>query len=514
MTLRNLAPGIAAFAAALLVALIGLAASADPPSGGGAEGKRKGVVKLRLLGVNDLHGHLEPPRDGIGGAAWLEAHLDRATIPGRTIRVHAGDMVGASPLISSWFHDEPAIEAANEMGFDIGTVGNHEFDEGGDELLRLLRGGQRNGPEALKRDVGGGLVNTSSPTYAGASFPYLAANTIDRDGHPLLPPFGIVERAGVKVGFIGVTTQSTPHFLLPRHAARFRFTDISEAVNRWVPGLRERGVEAIVVLAHSGASAEPGDAQSAAGEIIGETRQMSAAVDVVIAGHSHSLLNLRVPNASGGGDKLVVEALSYGVAYDRVDMAIDAATGDVVAKSAAVPSTNHASVGPDRKVGALVERYADRVAPLAKRVVGGIDRPFTRTGGELGQLAADAQRAYADVDVALVNQGSMRADLKAGPLFYQELFAVHAYDFPLVRVELRGRILLELLADERFGGPDPTLYASGPLDEIEPGGVYSVVANELLASGDTLPALRDAQRVGGPVGSEAEALARYVEQSR
>lgn len=514
MTLRNLAPGIVAFATALLVALIGLAASANPPSSGGAEGKRKGVVKLRLLGVNDLHGHLEPPRRGIGGAAWLDAHLDRATLPGRTIRVHAGDMVGASPLISSWFHDEPTIEAANEMEFDIGTVGNHEFDEGGDELLRLLRGGQRSGSEALERDADGGLVNTSSPDYAGASFPYIAANTIDRDGRPLLPPFGIVERAGVRVGFIGVTTESTPHFLLPRHASRFRFTDISEAVNRWVPELRDRGVEAIVVLAHSGAHTEPGDTRSAAGEIIGEAREMSAAVDVVIAGHSHSLLNLRVPNASGGDDKLVVEALSYGVAYDRVDMAIDAATGDVVAKSAAVPPTAHAGVGPDREVGALVARYAARVAPLAKRVIGRIDRPLTRTGGELGQLAADAQRAFAGVDVALVNQGSMRADLEAGPLLYQELFAVHPYDFPLLRMELRGRALLDLLADKRLVGPDPTLYVAGAGDGIEPDGVYSVVANELIASGNGFPSLRDAPRVGRPVGSEAEALARYVEQFR
>ena len=237
MTLRNLAPGLAAFATAILVALAGLAASADPPSGDGGRGEREGVVQLRLLGVNDLHGHLEPPREGVGGAAWLDAHLDAATIPGRTIRVHAGDMVGASPLISSWFHDEPAIEAANQLGFDVGTLGNHEFDEGGGELLRLLRGGQRQGPEALKRDAADRLVNTSAPDYPGAAFPYVAANTIDSDGEPLLPPYRIVERAGVRVGFVGVTTTSTPHFLLPRHAARFRFTDVSDAVDRWVPEL-------------------------------------------------------------------------------------------------------------------------------------------------------------------------------------------------------------------------------------------------------------------------------------
>ncbi|MGH2802709.1 MAG: bifunctional metallophosphatase/5'-nucleotidase, partial [Thermoleophilaceae bacterium] len=179
--MKRIAPGAAAFVAAILVALLGLAASADPPPDP-PPAEPRGVVTLRLLGVNDLHGHLEPPRPGLGGAAWLAAHLDRASLPGRTIRVHAGDVVGATPLISSWFHDEPTIAAANLMRFDVGTVGNHEFDEGGEELLRLLRGGRREGPAALKRDADGELVNTSSADFAGARFPYIAANTVDRDG--------------------------------------------------------------------------------------------------------------------------------------------------------------------------------------------------------------------------------------------------------------------------------------------------------------------------------------------
>jgi 5'-nucleotidase len=514
VTLRNLAPGIAAFATALLVALIGLTASADPPSGDGvAAGEREGVVKLRLLGVNDLHGHLEPPREGVGGVAWLDAHLDAATVPGRTIRVHAGDMVGASPLISSWFHDEPAIEAANQLGFDVGTLGNHEFDEGGDELLRLLRGGQRTGGEALKRDASGELVNTSTPDYAGAAFPYIAANTIDRDGEPLLPPYSVVERAGVRVGFIGVTTTSTPHFLLPRHAERFRFTDVSEAVDRWVPELQAEGVEAIVVLAHSGASSEPGDAATATGEILDEAAQMSGAVDVVIAGHSHSLLNLRVPNADGAGDKLVVEALSYGVAYDQVDITVDRATGDVVEKAGAVPSTRHGDLAPDPVTGELVRAYADRVAPLASRLVSGASAPLTRANGQLGALAAAAQRELTGADVALVNPGSLRADVDAGPLLYEELFAVHPYDFPLLRVKLSGRALAKLLASLRTDGPDPEAYVAGPAD-TDPAATYTVSANEWMASGDGFPALRDAPRAGPAIGSETEALARYVERQR
>ena len=109
-----------------------------------------GTVKLRLLGVNDFHGHLEGPRPDIGGAPWLKAHLDRATLPGRTIRVHAGDMIGATPLLSSWFHDEPTMEAGNELGFDVGTLGNHEFDEGGDELIRHAPGRAADRSEGLQ----------------------------------------------------------------------------------------------------------------------------------------------------------------------------------------------------------------------------------------------------------------------------------------------------------------------------------------------------------------------------
>ncbi len=498
--MKRIAPGAAAFVAAILVALLGLAASADPPPDP-PPAEPRGVVTLRLLGVNDLHGHLEPPRPGLGGAAWLAAHLDRASLPGRTIRVHAGDVVGATPLISSWFHDEPTIAAANLMRFDVGTVGNHELDEGGEELLRLLRGGRREGPAALKRDADGELVNTSSADFAGARFPYIAANTFDRDGLALLPPTRVVERAGARVGFIGVTTPSTPDFLLPRYASPFRFTDISHAVDEQVTNLRRRGVEAIVVLAHAGAPAAEGDGSNAVGEIVEEAREMSDAVDVVIAGHSHSLLNLRVPNASGRGDKLVVEAASYGMAYDLVDVAVDRATGEVVSKSAAIPPVTHDRGAPHAEVETLVDRVAARVAPVGDRVVGETDRPLTRAGGELGRLAADAQRALARSQLALVNPGSLRADVDAGPIAYGELFEAQAYDHRVLRMELTGREVRALL--ERS-----TLYRSGvpgggPLD---PGATYTVAVNELLATRPGFPAGRGAT----PVGTEVEALAAQV----
>jgi len=493
---RRLLPGIAAFSAAILVALLGLYARAEAPSD--SPRASTGSVRLRLLGVNDFHGHLEPPKPGLGGAAWLKSHLDRAEIPGRTIRVHAGDMVGASPLISGWFHDEPSIEAANEIGFDLGTLGNHEFDAGGDELLRLLKGGQRQGPAAHKRDLDGRPINTSSSTFGGAAFPYIAANTYDRAGELLLPPFRIEERAGVRVGFIGVTTTSTPQFLLSRHASRLRFQDISDSVNRWVPELQSRGVEAIVVLAHSGGATPPGiDPSRAAGEIVDEARQMSDAVDVVIAGHTHSSLNLRV------GDKLLVEARSYGTAYDRVDMTIDRGSGEVVAKSAEVPATTHAETAPDPDVAALVDRYAKRVGPLAHQVVGEARRPLTRMGGELGALVARAQRYAARADLAVASFGSLHGEIDAGPITYAEVAEAQGYNHRLMRARMRGADVLALMEEES------NLYLSRPPGRpIEPDRTYTVAANELLI--DRSPLMRRRAREARPVSTEIDALAGYL----
>ena len=495
---RSLAPGAAAFAAAAAVALLGLNASAElePANDGAADGAgaASGTVDLRLLGVNDLHGHLEPPQPGLGGVAWLKAHMDRATLSGRTIRVHSGDMVGASPLLSSWFHDEPTIEAANAIGFDVGTLGNHEFDEGGEELLRLLRGGRRTGPQALKRDADGTLVNTSDPAFPGTRFATIAANTFDSDGELVLPPYRVVERAGVRIGFIGATTTRTPVWLLDRHAAPFRFGDVSEAVNRWVPVLRGEGVEAIVVLAHEGAAGD--DAARGEGPILDEVREMHSAVDVVVAGHSHSQLNLQVAG------KLVVEARSYGVAYDRVDLTVDRASGDVVSASAQIPSTDHGGVPPDSGLAELVSARRARVAPLAERVLGQLGAPFTRANGRLARLAAEAQREHAGADLALLSPADLRADVGAGPVTYEELFAAQAYDHPLLRMRLTGAVLLRALD----GGTG--VVRSGRAGPLEPGRLYDVVASELLV--DRLPGLRAAGRGVRPLGTEVEALAAYV----
>jgi 5'-nucleotidase len=452
---RHLLPGAAAFAAALLVALLGLDADAGQP---GAK-KRERFVELQLLGVNDLHGHLEPPEPGVGGAAWLGAWLDRTagTHPGRTIRVHAGDMVGASPLISSHFHDEPTIEATNRMEFDVGTLGNHEFDEGGAEALRLVK---------------------------RARYPYIAANTVTREGEELiLPPYEIVERDGVRVGFIGVTTIDTPSFLLSEFARQFRWLDLSDSVNRWVPELRSQGVEAIVVLAHAGAFHRGPDA--AVGEIIDEAGQMDDAVDAVVAGHTHSRLNLSVDG------KLVVQAFSYGVAFDRVRLRVDRRSGDVVEEAGRVLPTLHAGIEPDPEVAELVETYAERVAPLGDRVVGNLPHYLDKPA--LDQLAADAQRAFAGADIAIMNPGNTRRpELEAGPITYAEVFEVHAYEHPIWRLRMPGAELMAVMAEQ------PKLLVSGPR-ELQPDAVYTVAANGIVAERPPFAGAVERELVGSDV---------------
>jgi 5'-nucleotidase len=373
-------------------------------------------------------------------------------------------MVGASPLISSHFHDEPTIEATNRMDFDVGTLGNHEFDEGGAEALRLVR---------------------------RARYPYVAANTITREGGELiLPPYEIVERDGVRVGFIGVTTVDTPHFLLSEFARQFRWLDLSDSVNRWVPELRRQGVEAIVVLAHAGAFHQ-GPA-AAVGEIADEAHQMDDAVDAIVAGHTHSRLNLTVDG------KLVIEALSYGVAFDRVRLTVDRRSGDVVEAAGRVLHTRHDGIEPDPELADLVQTYAERVAPLGDRVVGHLADDLDKQA--LDQTAVDAQRAFAGADIAVMNPGNTRRPaLEAGPVTYAEAFEVHAYEHPVWRLRMRGADLMAVLAEQ------PKLLVSGPR-ELVPDAVYTVAANGIVAERPPFDAAVERE----PVGTDLEALVAWL----
>ena len=512
---------------------------------------RTGIAEVQLLGVNDFHGNLEPttrrdvPGRTLGGAAYLDAYLDsyEQRNPERTIRVHAGDMVGGSPLISSHFHDEPTVYAMNEMGFDVGTLGNHEFDEGGEEMLRLINGGQRDDGLQFKDGADGEPVNTSDPDFPGADFPYVAANTTYKDsGKTVLPPYKVVKKDGVKVGFIGVTTLETPNIVVPDAVAPFAYADISDTVNRYVGQLQRGGVESIVVLAHAGGQYQGPEA--ATGEIIDETAQMSEAVDVVIAGHSHSLLNNRV------GNKLVVEAHSFGTAFDVVNMSIDRKTKDVVGSSAEVVDTfnDNQAITPDAATAELVAGYKAQIDPISKRVVGSTTATITRAqnaSGEspMGDLIADAQRDFAGADFAFMNPGGIRADV-AGPsggvaeepVTFGELFAVQPFDNQVVKFELTGEQIYRLL-EQQFPPTQTSpriLQVSGlkySYDSSLPEGqritsltrtdgtpiprdgtTYTAAANSFLVpgGGDRFTVFKEAKNTT-TVGGDLDALEAYID---
>jgi 5'-nucleotidase len=458
-----------------------LAAARAPEVGAQTSGAGR-PVHVRILGINDLHGHMDPTDIGgrkAGGVAWLASWLDSRSEDGTpAIRVTAGDSPGASPLISAHFRDEPVAEALALMRFDVGTVGNHDFDEGPAEMRRLV---------------------------ARAGFPYVAANAIDAaTGEPVLPPYTVVERAGVRIGFIGVTTRASARWLLPRYAEQLRFADISDSVDRYARELQSRGVHSIVVLAHAGGVQES-DADGD-GEIFNETRQMTDAVDVVVSGHTHTVINLHV------GHKLVTQAASFGTAFDDIELVIDPETADVLDARAAIVRTWNDEVEPDPRLAAMVERYRARLGDLATRTVAYAPEPVTRApGGGLGALVADSQRAAAHADIAFVAPDWIRADLPAGPLTYADLFEAQPFDNELIRMTMSGADVEAVLAQQHTPG-QPLLVTSGLPERLDSDANYSVVAGEFLAAGGEGFSAFGRGRDPTPAGKDIDALVAYAER--
>lgn len=525
--LKTVLAALAALALAAVVAVGGITAATaqpGPPEGKGPpEGGpgNRGTVDIQIQGINDFEGNLLPTElDGrqAGGAAYLAAYLDEyQEKDNSTIRVHAGDMAGASPLISGYFFDEPAIRALNLMGFDVGAVGNHEFDEGPEELMRLLDGGQREGEE-----------DRSAEDFEGAGFPYLAANTVYEDtGEPFLEPYEIVERKGAKVGFIGVVTPQTEEKVVPDAIEPFEFRDISETVNRYSAELERKGVDSVVVLAHESGSQEvqkPG--APAEGPIIDETRQMSDAVDLVVAGDTSSYVNTEVDG------KRVVQSFDKGTSFNDTTLTIDRKTSEVVDTEAEIVPVYTEDVAPDPEVQTLVDDYSDRIAEVESQEIGeaaGDITTETNNAGEsaLGDLIADAQRETSGADIAFMNPGGIRTDIQQGSVTYGDLYDVQPFDNAVVTQEFTGEQILAVLEQQFDDDVDTVLQPSGieyaydangeisdvtvngePLDE---GASYTVAANNFLTGGgDGFTTLEEGANPE-TLGSDLDALVEYIE---
>lgn len=412
-------------------------------------------LELQILSINDFEGSLETrSRDdrAIGGAAMLAAYLDewqrRAEARGaRSLRVHAGDKIGASPPISGLLQDEPTIMLLDAMGFAFGAVGNHEFDEGVAELLRLQHGGAHPKTEPVWG------------RFPGArSHRYLAANVVWRsNGQPIFAPYAIHEVDGVRVGFIGVVRRDTPTVVTPSGVQSVEFLDEVETVNRYAGELRDLGIGAIVVLMHRGGFGDV-DGGPIARLIVPMIERMSPHVDVVVTGDTHQGYWGQIAG------KLVTQAFAKGEAFGAISLRIDRASGRVVSKEAEIVRTFHdqADFLPDPEIAAMVERFAGIVAPIVNRVVGTAAHSITRErspAGEsaLGNLIADAQRLGMGTQIAFMNPGGIRDNLAAGEVTWGQLFNVQPFQNTLVRMTLAPEQILRLLEQQWAGQPFPRI---------------------------------------------------------
>ncbi|NJK88045.1 MAG: hypothetical protein HC923_00725 [Myxococcales bacterium] len=268
-----------------------------------------GPVAVRILSFNDFHGHLLPNEDGSGGVAKLASLIDRQRTT-NTLVVSPGDLVGASPLVSAHFKDQPTIEAMNLLGLDVFGLGNHEFDEGLDELRRLQHGDPTSG-------------------FEGSRFPFLGANVHRGDGVPIFDPYVVKEVGGVEVAFIGLTLEDTKEIVAP-DLGDLQFADEVETISRYVYQLRERGIQAFVILLHEGGWQKGGinDCSDLEGPVVDIVKQLPAEVDVVLSGHTHRTYNCEIDG------KLLTAAGSNGKLLTQVDLEISPVTRDVIRKSA------------------------------------------------------------------------------------------------------------------------------------------------------------------------------------
>jgi len=508
-------------------------------------------VDVRILAINDFHGNLRPPTGDIritdpadktrkiqvaaGGAEYM-ATLVKQLRDGHknNVFVAAGDLIGASPLLSALFHDEPTIESMSMMGLAIASVGNHEFDEGKDELLRMQNGGchptdKCQGPHP----------------FQGATFHYLAASTfLTATGKTVFPPYEVRTFDGIPVAFIGLTLKGTAGIISPDAAAGLAFRDEAETVNALVPELKARGVEAIVVLIHEGGIpvGDYNECPGISGPIVDIVKKLDKAVDVVISGHTHQAYVCEIDR------RLVTSGDKFGTLVTAIDLKLDPATKDVISASANNVIVRTDTLPKDPEQTALIAAYDKVAAPLANRRAGTITEALSRVPNEtgesvLGDIIADAQLAATRGDdngaavIAFTNPGGIRTDVARkddGTVTYGDLFASQPFRNQLVTLTLTGAQIKAVLEQQWLDPKRPRIlqvskgfsYAwdgARPFGEhvtpeslslngarIEPAASYRVTVNNYLAlGGDGFSTLKEATAPRFGI-YDADALFSYI----
>jgi 5'-nucleotidase len=564
-----------------LLASAAIAGCAAPSArdGGASTATASAPVSVKIIAFNDFHGNIEPPRQSVtvsgsgpeavrvpaGGAAYFASAVARLKAENaNNLVVSAGDMISASPLASAVFLDEPTVLAMNLIGVDLNAVGNHEFDRGRAELLRMQKGGcEKNTlrePCQLER-------------FTGAKFTYLAANVITENGDTLFPAYSIrtvgTGRNQAKIGFIGLTLEGTATLVTPSGVEGLRFRDEAETINALVPRLKSEGADAIVVLIHEGLSTKVGyndkSCEGVDGDLLKILAKLDPAIDLVVSGHTHNAYICDYGRIDPTRPILVTSAGRFGTMLTDIDLTVDPAAGRVTAKTAdnvivqgeaytsgsgPVPINSSFPVYErDPAVAALVDRYVAAAAPLANRKVGTMGGPALRArtpAGEqvLGDLVADAHLAATSdpksggAQIAFTNGFGVRTDIVPGPggtVTFGHIFAAQPFGNNLVVKSFTGRQIKAVLEQQFDSGsntvtsPNMLLPSKGfrfTYDLTRPAGqrivevtlngqplrddaVYRVAMNSFISTGgDNFTVFKDGtDPVGGP--QDIDALEAY-----
>ena len=551
-----------------VLSLLPLAALAGCAAPGGVRSVTAAApVTVGIAAFNDFHGALEPPRQSVeapdgqggsvrvpaGGAAWLASALDtvRAKYP-HHLTVSAGDLISASQLASSIYLDEPAIGVANRVGLDFNAVGNHEFDRGRAELLRMQRGGCAQLTPRKPCQV---------EAFAGAKFQFLAASTLTERGATLFPAYALRSfgkgRGKVRVGIIGLTLKGTSDLVTPGGIKGLTFADEAASINALVPVLKAKGADAVVVLIHQGGTqASPADPSGCAG-FTGEIRPildaLDSRVDVVVSGHTHRAYVCDYGQLNPAHPLLLTSTAGFGSQVTDITLQIDPKAHVVVAKSArnvivqSAPYTGargpvantpaYPQYTPRADVAQYVQMYVDAAKSFAQQGAGHLAGPASGTA--LGQLIADSQLAgtqSAGAQIALTNPFGVRAPLVPGPagaVKYGDIYAVQPFGNTLITQSLTGAELTAVLEQGFDGnGPVQALIPSAGLTyrydltrpigarvsdisfegrPLDPAATYRVTTNNFLAQGGDSFTLLAAQRAAVTGGTDLDALQAWLE---
>ncbi|MFD3448407.1 5'-nucleotidase C-terminal domain-containing protein [Microbacteriaceae bacterium 4G12] len=501
-------------------------------------------VGVQILSINDFHGAIDSVSklDGkeVGGADYLSAHFKQreaeATTKGETtIKVHAGDAVGASPSISSLLQDEPTMKALDTMGFEIGTLGNHEFDEGIPELKRLLKA------TSIHENVAKYTKDYPNYSYKGIrdEFKYISANVIDKNtGKSVFDPYTIKEVNGIKIGFIGVTTTETPTIVMPAYVKDYEFLDEADTINKYTKELQNQGVHAIVVISHDDVSTAK-DGTGATGRLAEIAQKVDNDVDILIGGHSHQYANGVV------NGKMIVQAYSSGKAFVDLDAKLDPTTQDFVkgeTKAEIVPNTR--DITPDAQITSIINEAKQITSAVASKPIGYAPQEIIGKKGDqgettMGNLVTDGQRIMTGAQLAITNSGGIRDDIKAGEVTWGAAYAVQPFGNQILVKSYTGQQIKDALEQQwsrsdrdvflqisgfkytykkaenpqagepRFKVVDMMLADGTPMDMNK---TYTVAINEFVAGGgDQFTKFRNGTLVKGDK-TDTEIFVSYIEK--